>query len=641
MPAPVNLTAIDHCDGNITAIPVDKVTAGTCANNFTILRSWTFTDACGNSSSVSQSITVNDNTPPVISGVPSLPVRIPFTDAGQCSYTAKGKEFDVAATDNCSGNVFLIYQLSGATSGSGSGTLAGVQLNFGETTVVWTASDGCSNSATGSFKVIVDKIKTITTVSVDPVSQQYSDLVKFKATISPWNCTNGGNAGGKVTFYVGTQAMGASVPIGSDGTATVSYPLVEFPTSPSNGQMAPGNHTVLAHFISTNLSYDIQDKTTSLTITQENMLVEYAGSEIQATQSSTSSKATVELRAVIHSVADSPGLKGDVRRACVSFKIGNLIIGPITPQLINSGDLSTGVVIYKWLADIGSADFVSYDVKVLADCYYTGEDQTVVTVYKPVGDFIAGGGDIKPTLSSGTYASTPGQKTNFGFQVKFNKAGANLQGGMNIIFRKKIGDQIQLYQIKTNSMTSLGVNSSNSDSKTGVFTSKASLKNLSTGESLGGNLQLQVKVTDRGEQGTNDDIAITLLDGNLLLYSSKWTGKTTAQQLLSVGNIVVHSGFDYKSDSISTGILELPDSFDVEMYPNPSKGEVILDVSGSQKMNSEVVVRSLTGSEVFRKEYIPSEQIKLDLSKLVSGTYLVTLEINGNQIVKKLILDKN
>jgi hypothetical protein len=212
---------------------------------------------------------------------------------------------------------------------------------------------------------------------------------------------------------------------------------------------------------------------------------------------------------------------------------------------------------------------------------------------------------------------------------------------MNIIFRRQVGVETQLFQIKTNSMSSLGVNISDPNAKTGVFTSKANLKNLTTGESLGGNLQLQVKITDRGEPGANDDIAITLWDGKILLYSSNWTGLNTAPLLLSGGNLVVQSGFGLKSAEIVTGISQLPNSFEVKMYPNPSKGVVMLDIVGSEIMNSEVVVRSITGSEVFRKEYKASEQIRFDLSKLVSGTYLVTLEIDGKFIVKKLILDKN
>ena len=60
----------------------------------------------------------------------------------------------------------------------------------------------------------------------------------------------------------------------------------------------------------------------------------------------------------------------------------------------------------------------------------------MLTVYKPLGDFVAGGDFIVPTQSSGIYASTPGIKTNFGLNVKYTKSGTNLKGSVNIIFRR-------------------------------------------------------------------------------------------------------------------------------------------------------------------------------------------------------------
>ncbi|RYZ25171.1 MAG: hypothetical protein EOP49_44995, partial [Sphingobacteriales bacterium] len=47
VPAPATLTATDACSGEITATGIDVVTPGNCANNFTIVRTWTFTDQCG------------------------------------------------------------------------------------------------------------------------------------------------------------------------------------------------------------------------------------------------------------------------------------------------------------------------------------------------------------------------------------------------------------------------------------------------------------------------------------------------------------------------------------------------------------------------------------------------------------------
>jgi subtilisin family serine protease len=637
---PVDLTALDNCEGLISVSPTIQVTPGTCDNEFVEVRTWTFTDDCGNTSSVNQTITVKDETPPMITGCPIAVVQIPFSDAGECYYTATGIEFDVSASDNCGGIVSFAYVLSGATTGSASGSLAGVEFNFGETTVVWTAKDICGNSSTCSFIVDVEKIRTITTFSVDPVSQQYSDQVEFEATVEPWDCLASGQTG-DVIFYVGTQAMGVPVAIGSDGKAKATYSLSEIPSFPSNNQMSPGVKTVTAEFKNTNPAYSILNPTTELTITPENAIVEYVGTEFQATPGSTATGAMVELRVVLKSVPDGIGLGGDIRNACVSIEIDGVeVTSGLNPQLIDPSDLTTGVVTLTRNFDIGSADYKSFDVKVVADCYFIGEDQTVVTVYKPVGDFITGGGHIKPTLSAGKYASTPGLKTNFGFHVKFNKKGKNLIGGMNILFRQQVGDEIQLFQIKTNSMSSLGINIINPNEEVSEFVSKANLRNLTTGESLGGNLTLQVKLTDRGEPGTEDEIAITLWNGNVLLYSSEWIGTSTTKQFLVGGNLVVHAGFSLKSGEITTGISQEMNQFEVDMYPNPSRGEVTLKITSSEILDSEVIVQSITGSEVFRKEYKAVELIKIDLSEYVSGIYLVTLQTGDKSIVKKLILDR-
>ncbi len=56
----VTLTAIDNCSGEIEAVSVDTIDDSD-PSNITIIRTWTFVDDCGNSSSVSQTITVIDD----------------------------------------------------------------------------------------------------------------------------------------------------------------------------------------------------------------------------------------------------------------------------------------------------------------------------------------------------------------------------------------------------------------------------------------------------------------------------------------------------------------------------------------------------------------------------------------------------
>ncbi len=75
------------------------------------------------------------------------------------------------------------------------------------------------------------------------------------------------------------------------------------------------------------------------------------------------------------------------------------------------------------------------------------------------------------------------------------------------------------------------------------FRSKANLTDVTdplAPISLGGNLTLQVSMTDEGTPGSSDTIAVTLWDGNKLLFSSYWKGNKTDEQVLGGGNLVVH-----------------------------------------------------------------------------------------------------
>jgi hypothetical protein len=84
-------TATDGCDPSPAISYSDAETPGSCPEEKTITRTWTATDACGNSSSGVQTIEVVDTTPPVISC--NAPATITPPDA-PISFTA-------TATDNC------------------------------------------------------------------------------------------------------------------------------------------------------------------------------------------------------------------------------------------------------------------------------------------------------------------------------------------------------------------------------------------------------------------------------------------------------------------------------------------------------------------------------------------------------------
>jgi hypothetical protein len=144
--APGTLTATDNCSGNISATGVDVQVAKACG--YTITRTWTFTDACNNTSSVSQIINVQDTIPPVIT---CAPAQI-FCVFNSNTYTIP----PATASDNCTGTLNITYQITGATTRSGTGNDASGVFNVGISTITWTVADTCGNTSTCTTTVTIN-----------------------------------------------------------------------------------------------------------------------------------------------------------------------------------------------------------------------------------------------------------------------------------------------------------------------------------------------------------------------------------------------------------------------------------------------------------------------------------------------------
>jgi len=97
IPRPDGLTATDNCEGDLIVSPTEVITPGACMSEFVLVRTWTFVDACGNESSVTQTITVNDDTAPV---APMAPADVTVQCAGDVPAPV-----DLTAVDNCDGDI--------------------------------------------------------------------------------------------------------------------------------------------------------------------------------------------------------------------------------------------------------------------------------------------------------------------------------------------------------------------------------------------------------------------------------------------------------------------------------------------------------------------------------------------------------
>src|SRR2546425_6027897 len=153
---------------------------------------------------------------------------------------------------------------------------------------------------------------------------------------------------------------------------------------------------------------------------------------------------------------------GDIRNATVTFvnrDFGNATLCTAPVLLINSSDTKTGSATCTFTGSVGSGSSTQYTVGIVVGGYYTrtvATDNTIVTISQVGAGMITGGGYEVMESSAGTIAGDQRTKNNFGFNVKYNKAGTNLQGNINSIVRRKESDGIQhVYHIKGNQMASL------------------------------------------------------------------------------------------------------------------------------------------------------------------------------------------
>ncbi|MDP2161848.1 MAG: hypothetical protein Q8K02_15300, partial [Flavobacterium sp.] len=128
-------SASDTCDSEVNLTYVDSSDLDACGLG-TVTRTWTATDCAGNTSSASQTITLEDTTAPVISGV------------GE-GYTAECPTQAVfstpSASDACDSQVSLTYVDSSDLDACGLGTV----------TRTWTATDCAGNASSASQTITI------------------------------------------------------------------------------------------------------------------------------------------------------------------------------------------------------------------------------------------------------------------------------------------------------------------------------------------------------------------------------------------------------------------------------------------------------------------------------------------------------
>ncbi|MGH2918574.1 MAG: MBG domain-containing protein, partial [Solirubrobacteraceae bacterium] len=492
-----------------------------------------------------------------------------------------------ATVDGVGGDVNLspaatLEYFSGSTAGTaGTGTTT-APTNAGTYTVRASfAGNGNYNGDTAVKTITIAKATATVTLTLTPTTRQYSDTVDLGATIAPaipgtvqfQKSTNGGssysNIGSPVTVSSGAATLSNQQINDAPGTS-VRFKAVFSPTDSANYTSAA------------------DDK--PLTATQENAAATYSGPMFMFTPSVSTGAVSVPVRATIQDPTALPtsdsrydSSAGDIRNASVKFIAREAGAGftagqticTATLTLIDAADSKTATAACATnpVFNIGSQDSDSVRIGIVVGNYYledTSGDDTVITISKPLAtQFITGGGYLLlDGTSAGTYKGDAGSKNNFGFNVKYNSKGTNLQGRVNTIIRR--GGRV--YQVKANNLVSLGVsycgatagtigtckvtptapctyNASSTCPIQATFTGQASIQDVTNSAapiSIEGGATVQMDMVDWGEPGSNgpagpDQMGITVwTKTNALWYSSRWNGTKTLMQLLNGGNLVVH-----------------------------------------------------------------------------------------------------
>ena len=169
---PMGSPSAEDCSAVTMSEAVDVISEGSCGTSYTIHRTWTATDECGNASDYTQTIMVTDQVAPTFT---SFPADVTYT------YGEDMEEVAPTAEDDCN-DVTIDYSDSADNS----------NIEITVITRTWTATDACGNSTSQDQIITVNEILGCT----DAAACNYNDGASYDdGSCDFCSCGSGGEAG--------------------------------------------------------------------------------------------------------------------------------------------------------------------------------------------------------------------------------------------------------------------------------------------------------------------------------------------------------------------------------------------------------------------------------------------------------------
>jgi hypothetical protein len=203
IPEPGPVTAVDVCDPAPGITLEESYVVGDCDSGDILTRTWTATDFCGNSVSKTQTITVKDMVPPVLT--------VPDDVTVACSSIPAVGE--ATAVDACDDNPVVTYDGE---------FVHGACPNLHTRTRRWTAVDACGNSVTVSQTITVSANLPPAFVQSSPQTVDMDE----DATPTAFSLTldAADPEGDTITWSIGDAASHGNAAVSGTGTSkSISY----------------------------------------------------------------------------------------------------------------------------------------------------------------------------------------------------------------------------------------------------------------------------------------------------------------------------------------------------------------------------------------------------------------------------------
>ncbi|WP_347926291.1 gliding motility-associated C-terminal domain-containing protein [Pontimicrobium sp. SW4] len=145
----VQPTFSNSCNNSINLTFVDTTTPGACDGDYTITRTWTAVDECGNTSNASQTITVEDTTAPTLIGTYNTELSI------TCELPPEPPNLEF--TDNCSSDLEVIFYED----------IVSIDFTNFDIIRTWEVYDDCANMNTYTQVIHMETIKSTTSTQLN------------------------------------------------------------------------------------------------------------------------------------------------------------------------------------------------------------------------------------------------------------------------------------------------------------------------------------------------------------------------------------------------------------------------------------------------------------------------------------------